>query len=97
MAMFGTERVPVPATNIPIESFPFDNGGPNFWNTTCSPHRRWDAQKVQWVMGIMAERQCSHKYGSYPFVFLKEGGVEQLRQGSTVMACSGVPPFDMPC
>lgn len=81
--LFGTERVPIPATNIPIESFHFDNRGPNFWNTTCGPHRRWNGTK--WLKVDMKERKCSDKYDMYPFVFLQEGGIEQLRQGSVVI------------
>ena len=80
---FGTERVPIPATNKPIESLHFDDKGPNFWNITCGPDRRWNGEK--WVKVDMKERKCSDKYETYPFVFLKENGVEQLRQGSVVL------------
>ena len=83
--MFGTERVPIPATNIPIESFHFDNRGPNFWNTTCGPSRRWNETKESWTKVDMSERKCSDKYNIYPFVFKKKNGVEQLRQGSVVI------------
>ncbi len=83
--LFGTERVPIPATNIPIESFHFDDSGPNFWNTTCGPHRRWNETKSRWIMVNMSERKCSDKYDLYPFVFKKENGIEQLRQGSVVI------------
>ena len=81
--LFGTERVPIPATNIPIESFHFDDRGPNFWNTTCGPERRWNGSK--WLKVEMKERKCSDKYETYPFVFLKEDGNEQLRQGAVVI------------
>jgi hypothetical protein len=84
-ALFGTERVPVPATNKPIESFHFDDKGPNFWNTTCGPDRRWNETLAKWLKVDMKERKCSDKYETYPFVFLKEGGFEQLRQGAIVI------------
>jgi hypothetical protein len=83
--LFGTERVPIPATNVPIETFHFDDRGPNFWNTTCGPDRRWNETKAKWVKVDMNERKCSDKYDIHPFVFLKEGGIEQLRQGSVVI------------
>mmetsp|Transcript_18289 Transcript_18289/g.27542 ORF Transcript_18289/g.27542 Transcript_18289/m.27542 type:complete len:366 (+) Transcript_18289:241-1338(+) len=83
--LFGTERVPIPATNIPIESFHFDDRGPNFWNKTCGPDRRWWEKGQKWLQVDMRERKCSHKYNAYPFVFKKENGIEQLRQGSVVI------------
>mmetsp|Transcript_906 Transcript_906/g.1478 ORF Transcript_906/g.1478 Transcript_906/m.1478 type:complete len:426 (+) Transcript_906:74-1351(+) len=83
--LFGTERVPIPATNIPIESFHFDDRGPNFWNTTCGPDRRWNEKIERWVKVDMLERQCKDKYNLHPFVFKKENGIEQLRQGSVVI------------
>ena len=84
--LFGTERVPVPATNIPIEISDFDDrGGPGLWNTTCGPHRRWNAERKRWDKVDMIERKCEDKYDAYPFVFKKENGIEQLRQGSVVI------------
>ena len=81
--LFCIERVSIPATNIPIESFHFDAGWPNFWNMTCGPSRRWDGKR--WVNVDMKELTCSDNYDGYPFVFLKDDWVEQLRQGSTVI------------
>eukprot|EP00573_Skeletonema_grethae_P011067 CAMPEP_0201698860 /NCGR_PEP_ID=MMETSP0578-20130828/21218_1 /ASSEMBLY_ACC=CAM_ASM_000663 /TAXON_ID=267565 /ORGANISM="Skeletonema grethea, Strain CCMP 1804" /LENGTH=344 /DNA_ID=CAMNT_0048185495 /DNA_START=202 /DNA_END=1236 /DNA_ORIENTATION=- len=87
--LFGTERVPIPATNIPIESRDFeynaDGDRPNFWNTTCGPHRRWNETESRWIEVDMSERKCSDKYSVYPFVFKMENGIEQLRQGSVVI------------
>lgn len=84
--LFGTERVPVPATNIPIEISDFDDrGGPGLWNTTCGPHRRWNAEKKRWFKVDMIERKCEDKYDTHPFVFKKDHGIEQLRQGSVVI------------
>ena len=83
--VFGTHRVPIPATDKAIEMIPFDEGGVGFWNTTCGPSRRWYPDIRKFVNVKKEERVCSNFYDNHPFVFLKDDGTEQLRQGSTVL------------
>lgn len=67
---FGTERVPIPATNRPIERFPFS--AKDDWNKSCGPA----AQR----------EPCEALYPKHPFVFLlQNSGQEMLRRGSTVL------------
>ena len=79
-AHFGTQRVPVPATNTPLETFPFSTA--HHWNTTCGPSRRWTGNKWE---NVNPREKCSGYWAKHPFVFKKEGGLEQLRRGTTVL------------
>lgn len=96
--LFGTHLVPIPAKDTILEKFPLTveaaaRGVPKFWNATCGPWRTWTTNRGRegWRIPPLSERSCSHRYGAYPFVFVKDAAagsaapVEQLRQGSTVL------------
>ena len=88
---FGTHLVPVPARSAELETWQFDGEG---WNATCGAHRRWGSAEqfgvgpsthVGWIRIPREMRACSSVYDRYPFVFVREDGSEELRQGGTVI------------
>ena len=83
--VFGTHKVPIPRTSAELETWEYA-GDTEDWNTTCGLHQRWDDKLSTYVLISQEERDCGTRfYDKYPFVFKRDDGMEELRQGNIVI------------
>ena len=88
--MFGTHKVPIPRTSAELTTFEYA-GDTEDWNTTCGHHQKWSDEESAYVPIPKDERDCKALfYHKYPFVFKRDDGTEELRQGNTVIHVSQI-------